>query len=164
MTRLAVLIAVLLSAASARAAEDWLRPSEISPGLWRGRAPYRHRHFEEIKALGVRTILDMRGNQPLASVRERRRAERHGLEYRNEPMGFRPLRDGSDGRVVAVMQDVSAYPMYVHCNVDRDRSSVAVFAYRRRVQGWSQPAAEAEVRRFGLRRYFLGLNRYVRTG
>jgi protein tyrosine/serine phosphatase len=53
--------------------------------------------------------------------------------------------------------------MYVHCNVDRDRTSVAVGAFRVRAQGWDTAAAVAEAERFGLRRYFIGLNRYLRS-
>jgi protein tyrosine phosphatase (PTP) superfamily phosphohydrolase (DUF442 family) len=161
--RLLILAAVLTLPAFARAADDWLRPSEISPGLWRGRMPITHRHYEQLKAMGFRTILDLRGVQPVQSAIERRRAPQHGLEYRQVPLSFHPLRDHSDEAVLAAMLDTAAYPMYVHCEIDRDRTSAAVAAYRVRVQGWSQPAAEAEARGFGLRRYFLGLNRYVRA-
>ena len=55
------------------------------------------------------------------------------------------------------------YPMFVHCNIDRDRGAVAVAAYRVRVQGWDPAAAQAEAKSFGLKRYFLGLNRYLRS-
>ena len=113
--------------------------------------------------MGVKTVLDIRGNQPFASAQERRRAAAHGLEYRKVPISFRPLRDGSAERVVAAMQNEADYPMYVHCNIDRDRTSVAVAAFRVRAQGWDGAAAAAEARQFGLRRYFLGLNRYLRA-
>jgi protein tyrosine/serine phosphatase len=162
--RLVVLAAVIAFPTSLPAADDWLRPSEIQPGLWRGHTPVKHRHYEQLKAMGIRTVLDMRGVQPVQSKIERRRAAMHGLEYRQVPLTFHPLRDHSDEAVLAAMQDVSAYPMYVHCQLDRDRTSAAVAAYRIRVQGWSQPAAEAEALGFGLRRYFIGLNRYVREG
>jgi protein tyrosine/serine phosphatase len=54
--------------------------------------------------------------------------------------------------------------MYVHCELDRDRTSAIIGVYRIRVQGWSQEAAEAEAKSFGIRRYFIGLNRYLRAG
>jgi tyrosine-protein phosphatase SIW14 len=171
MTRLLLpttaLLTLLAAAAPAPAqsadGESWLHPTPVAPGLWRGRAPYRHRHYEELQRLGVRTILDMRGNQPFASAIERRRAAAHGFVYRKVPMGFRPLRDHSDERVLAALQNVADYPMYVHCNIDRDRTSVAIAAYRVRVQGWSPAAAQAEAYSFGLRWYFVGLNRYLRA-
>ena len=165
MTRL-LTIAVTLTAALAfapAAHAQRLKPSEIEPGLWRGQAPYFRVDYDELRQLGVRTVLDLRGNQPLASFLERRRVEAMGLTYRKVPFGFQPLRDGSDARVLAALQNAADYPMYVHCNIDRDRSSVAVAAYRVRVQGWSPEAAQAEAHSFGLKRYFLGLNRYLRA-
>ncbi len=149
--------------AAAQTGSAWLKPAPIAPGLWRGRAPYLHSHYEALRQMGVRTVLDIRGNQPFASALERRKAKAHGLEYRKVPLSFKPLKDGSGERVLTALQDVSAYPMYVHCNIDRDRTSVAVGLYRMRVQGWSPAAARAEAERFGLRRYFVGLNRYFRA-
>jgi hypothetical protein len=150
--------------ALARDPQSWLQPSPLVPGLlWRGRAPYGHQHYEVLRQMGVRTVLDIRGNQPFASAQERRRAEAHGLVYRKVRISFRPLRGGSAERVLAAMQNDADYPMYVHCNVDRDRTSVAVAAFRVRAQGWDGSAAAAEARQFGLRRYFVGLNRYLRS-
>ena len=129
-------------------AQDWLRPSLVHDGFWRGRAPYLPSHFEAIKALGVRTIIDLRGNQVVASAVERKMAARHGLEYRKVPLSFHPLKDGSGDDVLAVFQDRSAYPIYVHCNLDRDRTSAAIGVYRIKVCGWTQQAAEAEAHEF----------------
>jgi protein tyrosine/serine phosphatase len=78
-------------------------------------------------------------------------------------MGFYPLRDGSGDRVIAAIRDESAYPMYVHCNLDRDRTSAAIAAYRVRVQGWSPAEAQREAHQFGIRRHYIGLNRYLRA-
>lgn len=160
----AMLIAVFTPAARAQPkAGEHLKASEIEPGLWRGHAPYFRTSYEELRQLGVRTVLDLRGNQPLASFVERRRVEAMGLTYRKVRFGFQPLRDGSDAAVLAAMQNRADYPLYVHCNIDRDRSAVAVAAYRVRVQGWDPAAAQAEAKSFGLKRYFLGLNRYLRA-
>jgi protein tyrosine phosphatase (PTP) superfamily phosphohydrolase (DUF442 family) len=167
MTR-TLIAAVTLTAAFAPAAhaqpvpDGRLKASEVEPGLWRGHAPYFRQDYEDLRQLGVRTVVDIRGNQPLASFIERRRVEAMGLTYRNVPFGFQPLRDGSDAAVLAALQNRADYPLYVHCNIDRDRTAVAVAAYRVRVQGWNPADAQAEAKSFGLKRYFLGLNRYLR--
>jgi protein tyrosine/serine phosphatase len=161
--RLAVVFVLLALAPAARAGDDWLNPSLLNDGLWRGRSPLLHRHYEQLKAMGIRTVVDIRGNQPVLSWIDRRRSAMHGLEYRHVPLSFHPLKDGSDQAVLATMQDVSAYPMYIHCMLDRDRSSAVIGVYRIRVQGWSQEAAEVEAKQFGIRRYFIGLNRYLRA-
>jgi hypothetical protein len=163
------LTVIALFAAGAPAARAQLRPAElepqpIAPGVWRGHAPSRREHFRQLEEMGFRAVLDIRGNQPRLSARERRRLERMGIIYLNVPMGFRPLRDGSGERVLAALQDPPALPMYVHCNLDRDRTSAVIGVYRVRVQGWSREAAVEEAKSFGLRRYFIGLNRYLRQG
>jgi hypothetical protein len=163
MIRQFALMLVLAATPAARAGDDWLQAKPIDDGLWRGRAPLLHRHYEQLKAMGIRTIVDIRGNQPVQSWLDERRSKMHGLDYWHVPLSFHPLRDGSDKAVLAAMQDVSAYPMYVQCLLDRDRSSAVIGVYRIRVQGWSQEAAEAEAKQFGIRRYFIGLNRYLRA-
>jgi hypothetical protein len=167
MRRRLILAAIFLT--SAPAARAQLRPAEIepqpvAPGIWRGHAPSRWQHYEQLREMGFKAVLDIRGNQPRLSARERRRLERMGIIYIKVPMGFRPLRDGSGERVLAAMQNPPALPLYVHCNLDRDRASAVIAVYRMRVQGWSRDAAIAEAKEFGLRRYFIGFNRYLRRG
>jgi Tyrosine phosphatase family len=165
MRRLMIAAAVVLTAAPAAPAQLLrMEPEPIVPGIWRGRAPRFPRHYDKLEELGIRAVLDIRGNQRRLSARERRRLERRGIIYEKVPMGFRPLRDGSGERVLAAMQNPPALPFYVHCNIDRDRSSAVIGIYRVRVQGWSREAAIAEAKSFGLRRYFVGLNRYLQSG
>jgi len=161
--RILALGAIVFFAASVRADLDI---HEVAPGLYRGSVPKTEADFAQLRSLGIRTVLDtrFRSNTPAAIWRERRRVEAHGITYRHERFGFFPLLDGSGERVVAAMRNECDYPMYVHCQLDRDRTSAAVAAFRIQVQGWSIPDAEAEARQFGIRRYFIGLIRYVRAG
>jgi protein tyrosine/serine phosphatase len=165
MTRRAralLVLSALVSLAAAFRAD--LEIAAVGPGVYRGHVPTRDADFAELRRLGIRTIVDIRGNTPLASLRERHRAEQHGFAYIHVRMGFRPLRDGTGDRALAVLADEANYPLYLHCELDRDRTSALVAAYRVQVQGWDIPSAEAEARDFGIRRYFVGLNRYVRAG
>lgn len=158
----AAALVITFAVAPAAHAQFHLRPVQLSPDVWRGRAPYFRSSYEELWELGVRTVVDLRGNQPFASAIERRRVEAMGMTYRKVPFRFSPFRDWDDRRVLAAMANAADYPMYVHCNVDKDRTSVAVAGFRVKVQGWDPRAAEAEAREAGLRRIFFTLNRYVR--
>jgi protein tyrosine/serine phosphatase len=155
--------AAILIALTGPARAD-LELKSVSPGLYRGRVPKSDEDFAELRRLGIHTILDIRGNAPLSSLRERRRVEAHGFKYLHVRMSFRPLRDGAGDRVVAAMADEVYYPLYVHCQLDRDRTSAAVAGYRVQIEGWDIPSAETEARSFGIRRHFVGLNRYIRAG
>src|SRR5205085_2782559 len=132
-----------------------IEPQPIAPGIWRGHAPSRWEHYRQLEEMGFRAVLDIRGNQPRLSARARRRLERMGITYIKVRMGFRPLRDGTGERVLAALQNPPALPMYVHCNLDRDRTSAVIGIYRVRVQGWSREAAIAEAKEFRIRWYFI---------
>jgi hypothetical protein len=165
MRRLLILSAAfLLSAPAARAQLFPIEVQPVAPGIWRGHAPWLRGNYRQLQEMGFKSVLDIRGNQPRASARERRRLEQMGIIYVQEPLSFHPLRDGSGDRVLAVLQNPPALPMFVHCNMDRDRSSAVIGIYRVRVQGWSREAAIEEAESFGLRRVFIGLNRYLREG
>jgi DSP-PTPase phosphatase fused to NAD+ Kinase len=165
MRRFIILSAVSLTfVPAARAQALPIEPQPVAPGVWRGHAPWLRGNYRQLREMGFQAVLDIRGNQPRASARERRLLERMGIVYMKAPLGFRPLRDGSGEHILAVLQNPPALPMYVHCNVDRDRSSAVIGVYRVRVQGWSREAAVEEAQSFGLRRFFIGLNRYLRQG
>lgn len=165
MRRLLIMsVAFFVFAPAARAQLRPIDPQPVAPGIWRGHAPWSRRDYRDIQEMGFKAVLDIRGNQPRASARERRKLERMGITYVNVRLGFRPLRDGTGERVLAALQNPPALPMYVHCNVDKDRSSAIIGVYRVRVQGWSREAAIEEAKAFGIRRMFIGLNRYLRVG
>jgi len=156
--------AFLLSTPAARAQLLPIEPQPVAPGVWRGHAPWLRGHYRQLREMGFQAVLDIRGNQPRASARERRRLERMGIIYLRVPMRFGPAIEGSGERVLAALQNPPALPMYVHCNVDKDRSSAVIGVYRVRLQGWSREAAIEEANAFGIRRVFVGLNRYLRQG
>ena len=165
MRRILILSAACLTfAPAARAQILPIEPEPVAPGVWRGHAPWLRGNYRQLQEMGFQAVLDIRGNQPRASARERRMLERMGIIYIKVRMGFHPLRDGTGERVLAALQNPPALPMYVHCNVDKDRSSAVIGVYRMRVQGWSREAAVEEANAFGIRRLFIGLNRYLREG
>src|SRR5262245_5229332 len=114
MRRLFILIAVVLASAPAVRAQPLpIEPQPVAPGIWRGHAPWLRGHYRQLQEMGFRVVLDIRGNQPRASARERRLIERMGITYVKVRMGFRPLRDGTGERVLAALQNPPALPMYV---------------------------------------------------
>src|SRR5262245_5780982 len=160
MRRFLILAAVFFAGApEARAQLFRMEPAPVAPGMWRGHAPWLRGDYRQLQQMGFKAVLDIRGNQPRASARERRKLERMGIIYLKVPMRFGPLSEGSGERVLAIMQNPPPLPMFVHCNLDRDRSSAVIGVYRVRVQGWSREAAIAEAKSFGMRRYYFALNR-----
>jgi hypothetical protein len=51
-------------------------------------------------------------------------------------------------------------PVYIHCELGRDRSGLIIGLYRVRYEGWSPCAAYAEMQQFGFNERLRGLDRY----
>jgi protein tyrosine/serine phosphatase len=82
------------------------------------------------------------------------------MNYIAAPIGFYPERDGSPERAVRLLTNERLYPIYVHCELGRDRSGLVVGLFRVRCQGWSVCAAYAEMQWFGFNERLRGLDRY----
>jgi protein tyrosine/serine phosphatase len=82
------------------------------------------------------------------------------MNYIAAPIGFYPERDRSPERAVRLLANARLYPIYLHCELGRDRSGLVVGLYRVRCQGWTMCAAYAEMQRFGFNERLRGLDRY----
>jgi protein tyrosine/serine phosphatase len=145
-----VLIAGILSVGVAHAEIE--RFAEVSPAIFRGSQPTTQADFDFLKARGVRTILSL---QTLTwdILPERRDAHHNEIEYRNVPLLALPL--APDERRVKeallTLTDPSLHPIFVHCSLGRDRTSMIVGLYRVYYQNWTPEAAWDEMLRDGFK-------------
>jgi protein tyrosine/serine phosphatase len=153
---LALVCCLALTASTSRGLEI----GEVAPGIYRGPAPQCAADYSQLRALGVKTILDVRKFRRRAFDQERRDAAAHGMHYLLLPIAFRPERDGSAERAFKALTNARLYPIYVHCQLGRDRSSLLIGLYRVRCQGWTPGAAYAEMKRHGFKSFLRGLERY----
>jgi protein tyrosine phosphatase (PTP) superfamily phosphohydrolase (DUF442 family) len=136
--------------AAARAQEPF-ELTQVDAGLYRSRAPRWRSEFEEIRQAGIRTVMDTRAFRPFASRREARLAAEYGLCYRHIRYPALPWALEETEDVFRQMLRTRDYPLLVHCQQNRDRTSVLFGLYRVRVQGWPPEAAYEEMLQFGLR-------------
>jgi protein tyrosine/serine phosphatase len=132
----------------------------VAPGLFRGPAPRTAADFDQLQALGVRTVIDLRKFNRHGIAREQEELLARGIAHKNCPLGYHPECDGSAERAYRALLDAAGSPIYVHCAQGRDRNSLVVGLYRVRAQGWAPEAAYAEMRDFGLRPWLRALSRY----
>ena len=163
----APVLALLLCTGAASAGEpaarpaDWATPVEgtsiknlylIEKGLYRGSQPTAA-GFQELQALGVRTVLDLAGgNGDAALVPD---GSLKLVQIKMSAMGLR------DDRVVAalrVMTDPANRPLMVHCRQGADRTGAIVALYRVVVQGWSKQKAILEMKEGGFHHSELWVN------
>lgn len=126
----------------------------VSEGLYRGAQPTAE-GFRELKAMGVRTVLDLRsGHSDLEMVRGSGASSgtekgpdpfANGLGYASIPMH---AWDPEEEDIVAFLQvvtDPARAPVFVHCEHGADRTGTVCAAYRVAMQGWSVDQAVDEM-------------------
>ncbi len=126
---------------------------KISDQLYRGAQPDAA-GVEQLKRLGITTIVDLRREDAGKRHEEKREAEAAGIRFVSIPVG------GWDAPADAQIADflsIFADPkekVFVHCHFGEDRTGVFVAAYRMAVQQWSAQQAVQEMRFFGFNAFW----------
>lgn len=137
-----------------------LNAREQAPGIYTGTAPKTASDYAELRRLQVRTVIDMRKFRPLDSRREEAMATRQGLVYHSLPIGFFPTRDGAPECVLRLLAEPRNHPVYIHCQLGRDRTGLVIALYRVRYLGWSPEAAFAAMQHQEFNPLLRDLDRY----
>ena len=145
-----VLIVGILSVGVAHAGIE--RFAEVAPGIFRGSQPTTQADFDFLKARSVRTIPSL---QTLSwdILPERRDAHHNKIEYRNVYIVAFPLPPGETRvkEALLTLTDPSLHPIFVHCSLGRDRTSMIVGLYHVYYQNWTPEAAWDEMLRDGFK-------------
>jgi len=122
--------------------------AKVNEFLYRGSQP-NQQGVEQLKKLGVDTIVDLRGEWRGTMETERRRAESLGMQLVNiRGSGWTPPQDEQMAQFFALMQERPRRRVFVHCWLGNDRSGVFIAAYRIAFDGWNPEQALAEMRAF----------------
>lgn len=124
---------------------------KISGSLYRGAQPHAE-SFQQLKALGVTTIVDLRVEDQKKADWERRQAARLGMRFVNIPVsGWAAPTDEQVAQFLSLFHGDPPQTIFVHCRLGEDRTGVFVAAYRMAVDKWSAEQALGEM-------YFFGFN------
>jgi tyrosine-protein phosphatase SIW14 len=118
---------------------------QVNDHIYRGSQP-KDEEYQELAAVGVRTILDLRED---AKSNSRADAERAGLQYFNLPLGDKeyPQADAAQ-RFLQIVNDQTNWPVYVHCAGGRHRTGSMIAVYRMSVDHWTLNQAYEEMKKF----------------
>jgi protein tyrosine phosphatase (PTP) superfamily phosphohydrolase (DUF442 family) len=110
----------------------------ISADVWRGAQPSRE-GFRTLGSMGVKTVIDLQEHDERTSLPM-------GVTYVHLPTsGWWPDRVDVDAVLAAI--EKSPKPVFIHCHVGRDRTGIAVAAYRL-AQGMKTSEVVRELRDF----------------
>jgi protein tyrosine/serine phosphatase len=122
--------------------------------LYRGSQPSKE-GLEQLKELGVHTIIDLRGERHGVMEQERRLAESMGIHFVNIPGdGWEPPGDEQVAQFFSLVRDNSKQQIFVHCWFGSDRTGVFLAAYRMTFDGWTPEQALREMLAFHFKRFW----------
>jgi uncharacterized protein (TIGR01244 family) len=135
---------------------------QVDQRVYRGGQP-SDEGFQYLAKLGVKTIIDLREADGRAA------AEQHvvtaaGMKYVNVPMtGLTPPSDIEMMKILALMQDASAGPVFVHCKRGADRTGAVVAAYHIAVNKWDNGRALKDAKAHGMGSFQFPRQNYIKA-
>ncbi|MCM3906107.1 MAG: protein tyrosine phosphatase family protein [Pyrinomonadaceae bacterium] len=148
----AILVLLLLATASVTGQQE-VQPIRnfvrINDQFCTGGQP-RLEHLEQLKAEGVKAIINLRTPGEHRAAEEEAKAKELGLRYFNIPVVFAEPKEEQATEFLKITDDPENRPAFIHCTA---AIRVGAFWMIRRVlrDGWKLEAAEEEAKKIGLR-------------
>jgi protein tyrosine/serine phosphatase len=140
------------------------RLGRVNDSLFRGAQPHVE-GLQELKKLGITTIIDLRGEAPGKVEWERKQAETLGIRFVHLPVsGWSTPSDEQVAQFFSIFRNNPSEKVFVHCRFGEDRTGVFIASYRIAFDHWSADQALNEMLAFGFNRlWHPSMVNYVRS-
>lgn len=134
---IAILLVVPVSATSVPGIDNF---DEVNAHVYRGGQP-TDQGFRYLAKIGVKTIIDLREADE-HSAAEKRVVVEDGMRYVNVPMsGLTPPTEDAMSKILTILEDEAAGPVFVHCKRGADRTGAVIAAYHISHDNWDNASA-----------------------
>jgi Tyrosine phosphatase family len=105
--------------------------SRVDAGVYKGSKPRSDADYRFLQSLHVRYIVDLQVI-PLAYRLEKRKAKRYGIALIPGRMNASPVSPSEEHieTILAILRDKRYHPVYFHCALGRDRTSLIAALYK----------------------------------
>jgi len=118
--------------------------------------------FNELAKLGIKTVIDLRQIGEHSQAQEEMTVTSLGMRYLSIPMkGMSTPNDKQVADVLALLNDSSSGPVFVHCKRGADRTGMAIAVYRMSHDHWDNKAALTEAKSDGMSFFERAIQHYV---
>jgi tyrosine-protein phosphatase SIW14 len=133
---------------------------KVNEQVYRGAQP-TGQGFASLAKIGIKTVIDLRETNGRSAV-EKKTVEANGMRYINVPMfGMTAPSNADVQKVLALFNDSSAGPVFVHCRRGADRTGTVVACYRISHDGWNNAKALQEAKTDGMSWIEIAMQHYV---
>jgi len=134
---------------------------KVNDHVYRGAQP-TEQGFQNLAKLGIQTVIDLQETGDVRSIDEAKWVKAAGMQYIKVPMkGMETPSDENVTKVLALLENNSTGPVFVHCHRGADRTGGVIACYRIEHDHWDSTKALAEARSLGMSWYQLAIQRYV---
>jgi len=137
----------------------------VDNGVYKGSKPKTDGDFRFLQSLHVKYIVDLQV-LPLVASLERKRAKRYGITVITALMNASPVSPSEKHveTILATVRDAQCHPVYFHCTLGRDRTSVIAALYKMYFLGMTPDRTVQYLYESGYKDGWVrsGLRRYLR--
>ena len=116
--------------------------AQVDDGVFKGSKPRNDADFQFLQSKHVQHIVDL-NFLPVFSIAERRKARKYGIVVIRVPMNASPISPSEKhvSTALRLLRDQRLHPIYFHCELGRDRTSMVAALYEMYFLGMSQQDA-----------------------
>ena len=129
-----------------------IRFQEVDAGIYKGSKPKSDADYEFLQSKGVKYILELR-LFPWLNAGEKRKAKKYGMTLLTGTMSAstaQPSKKHVDA-ILCILRDKRYHPIYLHCDLGRDRAMLIVGLYEMYYRGKSKEDAYKEMKYYGFK-------------